>query len=596
MVNAQTPDWSVPVSGTPKQIFFNQFTQTPVLETGDKFVGINSDSKSIAWTIEKSNLAGASKAAAMITGDKSLEILPYVEVENTQFAVCTNVIFDVATGQVVLGDDATTFTKMEGYDVIPELNAVLFKVRTSDSYMAYLVDLESNKVLWGTKVGNFSATGNALKSLGEAASGRNFSFKNVETVVNCDNNIVYSHFNSLMLLNAKDGSLVWENECKPAFVRLTENGKYIISVEKAGGLTAGAAAFSKKVNCIDAVTGKNVWPETLKLDGGAFVAMAFVSNDEVLLASDRDLMLYSISTGKGLWKKSFSANFINSLAITSEGAKVSFGNKITMVNIKDGTKLWKNPIKLDGVSEEAGAFYQKDYAKSYVVLTGECVGVFNTADNKKKFTIDLDKEDKVAFDDKNNKVVVANGKKVYIISPDNDAKCPAPLKAKLDSPKEISGVYCSDKGQFVYGNKEYMMINNDMTVASQKVYPQLKTKSHAGLITLAQFAAPSSVTKGFADVTGYRSSDAASRARKQLKANNKQKKAVRADETRTVFLTGESLADGDVVKLALVDKTTGKEVSVTEFSKDRNVVYNIDFVSNVVYFYEDGAVKCLTLK
>jgi hypothetical protein len=53
-LQAQQVEWSAPVQGDAKTIFFHNFTQTPVLEMENNWVGIDNANHKVAWTIKKS--------------------------------------------------------------------------------------------------------------------------------------------------------------------------------------------------------------------------------------------------------------------------------------------------------------------------------------------------------------------------------------------------------------------------------------------------------------------------------------------------------------------------------------------------------------
>ena len=53
LAHAQTVAWEAPVNGKAERIFFNGFTQTPIVEMSDNFVGIDAEKSATAWTIQK---------------------------------------------------------------------------------------------------------------------------------------------------------------------------------------------------------------------------------------------------------------------------------------------------------------------------------------------------------------------------------------------------------------------------------------------------------------------------------------------------------------------------------------------------------------
>ncbi len=589
LASAQTPDWSLPISGKVKSIFFNDFTQTPIVECEDKFIGIDQTTKSVAWTIEKSSL-GAKALSALTSADLKAS-KDYMEIENTHIAACKSVVFDVATGEIILGDDKNPIDQFISGDAIAELNYALVKAKVDGFFQLFAIDIATNKVVWSTQLDEFFTAGDAFKAAGALVSDRNFSRQLLAPIYN-KGNVIYVSNKTLYAIEGKTGKIVWQQKANPALFAVDKSGKYVVTVQPAGGLKAGMVGYSKKMNCYNASNGESVWGDDFKLDN-AFIAMDFVNDNEIVIAEIAGIQKYDLSTGKEMWKKRHGGPATNGLVVTKEGIKHYYGNKIQLVDIANGSELWKKEIKLDGLDEESANAFQKDYTTNFVIVTNNKIGVFKQADSKKLYTIDLDPEDQVAFDDVNNKVVVANGKKLIIIDPENDAKAPTALKAKLEYPKELNGVYASGQGEFVYGPNEYILVGLDKSVVAQKVYPQLKTAKEK----LASFAKTATKTHGFMMISLPSSvwQDANKKATK-FANNTKKRTAPRGNENIQVFVTGETSDAGDIIKLALVNKTTGEEIKQIEFSKNRGVIYEIDFNANVVYYYDNGNFNVMTLK
>ncbi|MCQ2226905.1 MAG: PQQ-like beta-propeller repeat protein [Bacteroidales bacterium] len=605
--SANAQDWSVNFEGDAKSIFFNTYTQTPILETSQKYYGLDAEGHKELWSIDISKRNAALKAvsvASKLAGQKNNVAsgfidLDYQELDDTHFARVNDMVIDVTTGQVIIGNEGSEFKKLENYDIIPSLNIILVKVQTETSVVLHCVDIAANKVIWSSTIAEASNGKNVAKAI-FASQGLTFEIKRMAPRLCSTGDIVYAHANDLYLIDVKNGSVKWKNECKPGMIINSSDNKYILVVERAGGLSS--KSFSENVMCIDAQTGKNVWAKQLEL-GGDFVDYAIVSNDQVALACDESVMLYDIKTADKLWKKPFKED-IREIELTAEGIKAYYGNKIMLVNTSTGEKVWKKPVEMDGIDEEdIKSLYIKEYANSWIALSNSKLAVYNNADNKKKWSFSLSDKDRVAFDENHNKIVIVSGKKIYVIDPDNDAKSPKPAEAKIDSPKEIVGYNVGENGYFIYGLKEYVMVNNDKTIAAQKVYPQVKT-GRALNVALNLYAAGKAIGSTtfvdgngndvagvFCDVDQAKANRVASdnsiELARQLKANNKLKKGVRSGENNALFFTSEK---GGKVAIAVVDKNTGKELREVEFSKDPAVIYEIDTNANVIYYIDNGKI------
>lgn len=601
IANAQTVAWEAPVNGKAERIFFNGFTQTPIVEMNDNFVGIDAEKSATAWTIQKAkgneNLKKAAKVAALTGNSDEAKMMNkfekqvYQEVDWTHFVFVGDKVIDVVTGETIIDG----VREIQASDIIPELNIALIRVDGTDKNISLqAVDIASNKVLWKFALPKpkKAIAANLLldKAMVQCRPG-----------ISADGNIIYGFDQFLYLLDAKTGNKKWENPSKPELYLIDNTGKYIFSIESG----------MRKVHLVDSKTGKDVWGQPMKL-AAPFADLIQLDNTQAIIASEADVNIIDIKAGNKKWKKSFTAPFYKNAELTKEGVRISYGNKIQMVNKSTGEKVWKKPIELEDVDDVKSPQVEKQYKNTYLIMTNNRLVVYDKETNKRKFKLNLSATDKCAFDDATNKVVALSGKKVYVIDPDADAKLPE-VVTKVDDPSAISGLKVSDNGYFIYGAKEYVMIDKNKTVTAQKVYPQLKTGrgANAALLAASIYNGIKSTKITVTDENGNvvaeggvfcsaEEADKAGRAmnaqkelRHKLKANEKAKKAVRASDNLSIFLTSEKANGEELVQLAVVDQNTGKEVKTFRLSDDKNVVYEIDFNSNTVYAVDGGKLKAI---
>ncbi|MBQ0157201.1 MAG: PQQ-binding-like beta-propeller repeat protein [Bacteroidales bacterium] len=601
LAHAQTVAWEAPVNGKAERIFFNGFTQTPIVEMSDNFVGVDAEKSATAWTVQKAkgneNLKKAAKVAALTGNSNEASMMNkfekevYQEVEWTQFVFVGDKVIDVVTGETIIDG----VREIQASDIIPELNIALVRIDGTDKNVSlHAIDIESNKVLWKMPLPKpkKAIAANLLldKKMAQCRPG-----------ISADGNVIYGFDQFLYLLDAKTGNKKWENLSKPELYLIDNSNKYIFSIESG----------MKKVHLVDAKTGKDVWAQPMKLSA-PFADLIQIDNTQAIIASDVDVNIIDIKAGNKKWKKSFAAPFFKNAELTKEGVRISYGNKIQMVNKSTGEKVWKKPIELEDVDEAKSPQVEKQYNNTFIILTNNRLVVYDKETNKRKFKLNLDPTDRVAFDHATNKIVALSGKKVYVIDPDGDAKLPA-VVTKVDDASTISGLKVSDNGYFIYGAKEYVMIDKNKNVTAQKVYPQLKTGrgANAALLAASIYNGIKSTKVTVTDANGNvvaeggvfcsaaeadqaaRASKAQSDLRHKLKDNEKAKKAVKASEDLSVFLTSEKVNGEELVQLAVVDQNTGKEVKTFRLSDDKNVVYEIDFNSNTVYAVDGGKLKAI---
>ncbi len=617
-LHAQEVEWSAPVTGKPTSIFFHDFTQTPILETGKSWTGMDNENHKVAWSINKSAKNEALKKVSKVnalSGSKDNEVKgliqeDYREIDGTQFAFVSGVIVDVVNGQAVVGSESTP-CKLLQEDIIPSMNAVLFKVEIESKEMVYAVDLESDNVLWKTQLSEISKGKSLMKGFVATQTGDANTFTSPTRFVpgvDKNGNIIYANGKFLYLLNKSNGSVKWKNECNPGKFIIDKTGKFIYVVERVGALAISGAPLGKKMSCLFADNGNKRWSEPMKLEG-SFTDLIELNDRQIVVATMTNIDVYDLASAKPVWKKPYSMPFFKSVENTKDGLLVYYGNKMNLINPVDGKPVWSKPVELEDVDNTISAQVRKDYNQTFAIFTNSKFVVFDKNTNKKKWSMGLSKGDRVAFDDVNGKALVISGKKIYVLTPDADAKKPAAVEAKLTAAEELVGYQVSDNGYFIYGAKEFIMVSKDGKVLEQKVYPQLKTGRWANAAMIASEIGSGIMSARFVDGNGNatggvfcdaetaeqsaRAYDELVKQRHEMKANAKQKKAVRSSDNVAVFMTSQKANGQEQVALALVDKNTGKEIKTFQFSNDRDVVYEIDFNTNHVYFVEGGKLTSM---
>lgn len=616
-LQAQQVEWSAPVEGDAKGIFFHNFTQTPVLEMEKTWVGIDNANHKISWTIKKSAKNEAMKKiskANMLSGGKANEDIAgamvqedYIEVPNTQFAFVSGVILDITNGSIVVGSEAEPVKMLKNH-IIPELNVILFKVEDSNSKVAvHAVDIETDKILWSQVLTDVNKKKNAMKTFvkmngGELPQGSDAFVPTTDA----NGNIFYAHERMLYLLDKGTGAFKWQLECNPGAVILSKDNKKAYVPERGNNIIGD---FGKTLHCISPETGKKIWANSLPLEG-RFVKMIELEDNKIAVVSANLIMLYNTNNLTKLWKKPYAAPSISRVTPTPEGFEVYYGNRIDMVNLATGKSAWDKPIVLEDVEPTTTTLIRKDYDNSYVIFTPSTFAVKKKENNKRKWNFYLGATDRVAFDDANQKALAICGKKIYVLDPDNQEKKPSHVGAKLSDADALIGYKVNDKGYFIYGAKEFIMVSKDGTVLQQKEYPQLKTggwkRFGLAMASMATGVMGTQVEAGgqtygvFCDAEtaqeNARASQELSNLRKEMKANSKQKVAARSSDETTIFVTSQKENGAEKVSLAIVDKNTGKEVKKIQFSDDRDVVFEIDFNTNMLYFVDKGVLKAMKIQ
>jgi outer membrane protein assembly factor BamB len=617
-------DWKTSIEGKPESIYFHNFTQTPVVETSKNYYGLAPEDQKIIWTIQKSEkmkaLQKARTASALAASSDvtaGMDLQQYYEIPFTQFANINNNIIDVTTGKILVGEENNPFKSFISDDIIPELNLLLIEVKDEDnSKKLYGIDIAKNEVLWSTKLADANAAKDALNFIAKANGIGQFQIDLFKPSVTEKNNIIYNNNGKLSLINSQSGEIMWENDCNPGTFSLSPDQSTILVAQKPSGLglMGKSSPFGKEILAIDAVNGTNLWEEPVKL-GSNYAMNLFLNPEKVLIANEDGINLYDTKSGEENWRRDFNAKNLKSMTLTNEGLEVQYGAELTVIDPKTGEEVWKKPVKLKGLDDKAEYEpIKKEYQKTFAMVTPSEVFVYEKESGKDKWSEKFDKDAKIGFDKKNGNILVISNKTIYLFNPDQQNKAPKPVKIKIENPDEIAGFEVNSNGYFIYGQKEYILLNKKGEVTKHEVFNQLKSDrlANAGLlaatITSGAMSSRGTITSSdgsqaefgvFVDPETAKAFEESSIAmndlRKNIRDNNKERAAVKTDQNYAYFVKSEKVNDSDLVSIVMVDKKTGEKANTIDFSKDRNVVYEIDFNSGNLYYVDNGEFKTVAL-
>jgi outer membrane protein assembly factor BamB len=603
------PDWTFPIEGTPKSIFVHDLSGIPVVETSKFYYGVNFVDKSILWKVEKDfELSQNSKLIANAAlGTNISETEDFFSVPYTSFVSINNIFLDIKTGKILFGaDEDSTYSNILETDIIPEIFALLVKVKAKGGiFRLYCIDLNSKEVLWSKDLGKEST----LKALSKVAGFGAFSTVNAfAPKATSTLDIVYKDDKKLFLLNGKTGDIIWENQCNPGTFFFDDKEQYLFVVAQAGGLGAlvSSASFGKEVFSLDLKTGQNLWKKSIKLSG-KYVNQIQIDDDKVLIASKDGINLYNYKTGEQSWKKDFETKNFKNVTVKDDGFEVFYGNKTMLVNKETGKGLWKKPFEID-IDDDDSDVLKIEYQKGFLVYGADYIGFYDKTKGKSIWKLSIDKTAKCAFDYKNDKVAVLDGKKFYLFNPDELVKKPEKIKLDVEKSGEIVLFETHDAGYFIQGLNEYFFLNKDASVAEHKYFKQLQTDRWSrGLLTVGSVAAglmSSSVTAGDSQPAGLFSShheeygnmsNEMSSTVNRLSEEAKLRGASKTTNDFAYFISGEKTDGQDVMSLVKIDKNSGKQVNIFDLGNDRKIIYEIAPSIDMAFVIIDGQLAAFNL-
>ncbi|MDR0420185.1 MAG: PQQ-like beta-propeller repeat protein [Prevotellaceae bacterium] len=615
-LNAQpaNPDWSFPLEGKPIRIFVHNFTGIPIVETSTFYYGINYIDGNVLWKIEKSALNESLKNTTQtldalgVTDNASSQVdESFEEIPFTPFASINDIFIDIETGKILFGADTVTkYSSIMETNIIPDMFVLLVKTISGRSIKLHCVDLETSDLIWTKELGKESVLKTISKhtSLSLLGSANAFEPKATST-----KDIVYKYNKTLILINSKDGSTVWENECNPGTFFLDSKEEHLMIVEQSGGLLS-TSSFGKKVLAIDLKTGQNLWKKPVEIADN-FVKQTQIDAESVLIAGKDGFNIYKYATGEKLWKKDYEAKKLKDVTVEDEGYEVFYGKKTMLVDKVSGKNIWKKPFEMD-LDDEEDDIIKQEYEKGYLLLSAEYARFVDKEKGKTIWHLSVDKTAKIAFDYKNRKVAILDKKKFYLFNPDELVKKPEKIKFDIEKPEEIYLFETRNKGYFVQGMNEYFFLDGTGTMLSHKYYKQLATDRLARtLLTIGSVVAGvmstevtvsdgsgNSATFGlFTSNTrqyGAGSKSMADVARR-LKEKFKLRNASKTSNDFAYFLSGERKDGQDAITLIKVDKNTGEEAKSYNMGSNRKIIYEVAPNINMAFVIIDEQLAAYNL-
>jgi outer membrane protein assembly factor BamB len=612
-VNAQptNPDWSFPLEGKPAKIFVHNFTGIPIVETSTFYYGINYIDGNVLWKAEKSAINERLKNATQtldalgVTDNASSQVdESFEEIPFTSFVSINDMFVDIETGKILFGADTVTkYSSIMETTIIPDLFVLLVKTISGRAVKLHCVDLEKSELVWTKELGKVSVL-KSITSVNLLGSVNAF-----EPKATSSKDIVYKYNKTLILINGKDGSTIWENECNPGTFFLDDKEEHLMVVEQGGGLLS-TASFGKKVLAIDLKTGTNLWKKPVEIADN-FVKQIQIDAESVLIAGKDGFNIYKYTTGERSWKKDYEAKRLKDVTVEEEGYEVFYGKKTMMVDKASGKNIWKKPFEMD-LDDEDDDVVKREYGKGYLILGAEYARFVDKVKGKSIWHLGVDKTAKVAFDEKNKKVAILDKKKFYLFNPDELVKKPEKTKFDIEKPEEIYLFETRNKGYFVQGMNEYSFLDGSGTMLSHKYYKQLATDRLARtLLTIGSIAAGVMSTEvtvsdgsGNSSTFGMFTSNTKQYAAgsqsmwdtaKRLKANFKLNNASKTTNDFAYFISGEKKDGQDFLSLVKVDKNTGEEVKSYNMGNDRKIIYEIAPNINMAFVIIDGQLAAYNL-
>ena len=472
-IGQKKADHTLTLDSKISDVALHNITGIAVVTTNGAVYGIDGKAGKKIWEFKESGLIKNLNALGQNSTGSS-----FSEVALSPFGKFGQTVFNIKTGHKILDEKTNGYKGIFDNKLVFGKNAILFFAKTGKTTAKlFLVSIENDNVFWETVI----ETNKKLGSLLAGASISNF--------IQNDNRIAFSAGKTVFLVNKDNGSIILSEKYDAGKLFFTEDAKSLIAVENKSssliggaikaGFTMGLSLLGKKVIgkeliAFDVNTGEEVWKRSIKLDEG-FVDYQF-EDGKLFLIHEDGAKLYDYHTGKEAWKKEFKRKKVKGVEKTDEGYMVYFKNKKQLVD-NTGKRIWKRPQKLvpgiDFEVEDNEEYTTFEYKKGTIVVTPYRVLYFKKGQEKKVYRIAIDpKTAKLAFDDKNNNLVILNRKKLYILNPDKEQGKDHAKKIDFNDHTKINTLEIRDNSYFINSNWEYVITDFNGNVLKKEYFKQ----------------------------------------------------------------------------------------------------------------------------
>lgn len=601
------PDSSIVLDSNISEVNLHQLTGVAVVTTNGGVYGINGETGKKIWEFNETGFVKGLNQLGQ-NGGSSFREIPF-----SPFGKFGESIFNIKTGSKVIDSKTNGYNKIVYNTPIPDKKAILFFAKTEKTKAKlFLADVMNNNIIWESAI----------------EANKKVTNHGVSNFIENKDRIAFVVGKTVFLINKNDGNVILTEKYDAGALFFTENNKSLIAVEnKSSSLIGGALkagftmglsllgkkAIGKELIAFDVNSGKEVWKRPIKLDEG-FMDYQFIDNKMFLIHKD-GAKLYDYNTGKEVWKKEFKKKKVKGAEKTSEGYLVYYKNKKHLVD-NTGKKIWKKSQKVvknvDFEADDDEDFTVFEYDKGTIFVTPNRIEYFEKGNEKRVYKISVDsKDDKLAFDEKNNNIILLSGKKLYVLNPDKSLGKEQYKKIDFNDYKKIHSIEIRDNSYFINSNWEFVITDFEGNIKKKKYYKQpgegLRHLKNIGSGLLALGAAEITVTTSSNEQAMSNSSNFvngrnqakttsqtfhASKHHKEFAAASdylytpERYNAFKATKNSAFFYT---VKDGKKVLLQ-INKDTGDIEESFEFGVDKPK-YKIDKPAKRIYFRRGKELK-----
>ena len=484
-------DKTITFDNTVNEFFFHEISGVPMVETAKGISGIDGSTGEIIWTV-------ASSKTANVLNTLGQDVAIYETVAFTPFGIVNNKMFDSRNGALLLNPSKNGYTNIISNKVLLETGEVIVSTRNKETkkQTLHFIDIASNSTLWSKELDL-----NSKKAI------KNIKVEGDIVVMSIDKNlIILNKSNGEILLNKKEdiGQIIIDKLNNSVLIVEDKGGSVVGSVIKASftmGLSLlGDKPLGKKITAYSLQNGEEVWEKPIKL-GEGYLWSSNLDN-KLLVKHEDGVNIFDYKTGESFWKKDFSKKSVKSVEKTSEGYIVYYGSKKILLN-SEGKKVWKKPKSArEGVSydvnDDEELYSEFKYESGFVIVKPTRIDYYKPNTKKPEWKISINDDTKITYDRDRNNILVLDGKKFYILNPDNNQGKDQVQKIDLKKAKDFTTLEIRKDKYFMSSPWEYLLVDFKGKIINKNYYKQpgegLRLLKNVGAVALDVYGAGSQVS------------------------------------------------------------------------------------------------------
>lgn len=331
----------IEVKNTIKEQILNNYTGTLLVKTKKSLIAINPETQEISWRnndFKKVNLSEYSEIpyTPIVLFTKKPLINSKIISNSFNSKGASKKLLNVVTGKVLFNSEKEGFKAVNNTLILPQKKAILVDGIKNKEFIISLYSYETGKQLWETK----GVESNFFKTVKGAW------LDDEKIILDVQKNIYWLKNKQLIKIDGETGAILYEQEDINSIAMNTSKDILFLfsntfEIKKLGE--------ENIINALDTRTLQNVWNEPVKIWGN--VSSTAIDQDKIVTITSKGFNIINIKTGTKKWERSESLPLIKKIVPVRTGYLIVQDKFLVRINNK-GKKAWDEKIKITYSSKE----------------------------------------------------------------------------------------------------------------------------------------------------------------------------------------------------------------------------------------------------